>query len=411
MEFDKIKKSSTSIIEDEEKIEKEMENKNQNQNQNEIENENSILKFLYNNIDNNNNNESDSKEKFINSDIFKSCNFNIKIEELNFLFNKIHKEILFFSQIITGALIRFYNILNSCSNKILEIFNQKIKDILIRNELYRIIYDIKAALSTKRQNIFSKNLLKLYDLKPYCMSINPYLCMDNDFKEIVKKNAKKNYSLNSNIILFKEKEEKEEINLYLKSEKENNNDYDYDFDKDNLNLNINNNDIIKNNIYSIKNKINYLNNLPYEKTLFLLRKFNQCKSIQKKIDLIFLLRESILIEIDIFWKDIPIKVNCRSVDADNILSIFVYLIMKCQMSNLYIDIEIMDCFLSKNIKLTRKGYFFSLIQSSIEYIIDNINKVQIDENIKEYNKKVIKEIEKLKISPQEIFDFINFKPI
>ena len=121
----------------------------------------------------------------------------------------------------------------------------------------------------------------------------------------------------------------------------------------------------------------------------------------------FKLRESILNEIDIFWEGIPLKSKYKLVDADNILSIFVYLIIKSQLTNLTVDIEFLNDFWSNKTKLSRKGYFFSIFQSSIEYIIEKVNLEHIDGNIKEYNDNLIKEMEILKIKPYEIIEYLN----
>jgi hypothetical protein len=414
IEFEKIKNSYS--LENEENQEKEEKEENE-----EMENEKiGIIKTKFSeiitiNIDklnvNNDNNLKSNDSRY--SEFSKSSNFYKQEKELNILYDKIHKEILFFSQILTGALIRFYNIQNSCSNKILEIFNEKVKDLLLRNELYRVIYDIKTALHIKRKNIFSVNLIKYYDQMPYCISNNPYVCMDNNFRKILKKVFKKNNYTND--IKFNKEEEEEEdeeneegekVIEEFNAEKEKDKDIEGSGKEANINR-INKFKSISKDIYENKYRIKNKNiiSLPFEKTLFLLRKFNECKSMLKKIDLIFLLRESIFEEINFFWKEIPVKAKYISVDADNILSIFVYLIIKSQNANLYIDVEIMNSFLSKDIKLTRKGYFFSLIQSSVEFIIDNINEDQINENIKDYNENINKEIEIMGKTPHEILDF------
>ena len=69
----------------------------------------------------------------------------------------------------------------------------------------------------------------------------------------------------------------------------------------------------------------------------------------------FNLRNLILNEIDMFWKGFPFLKKKRIVDADNLLSIFVYLVIKSQMIELVVDIEIIDDFINKSLQLSRKG--------------------------------------------------------
>ena len=339
---------------------------------------------------------------------------------LDNFFKKIQKEILFISQILTGALIRFYEIKNSCSNKILEIFYEKIKDIFIRNDLYRIIYEIKSNILHNKKNKFSNNLIKLYNSKTYYFSTNPYFCMDAEFKKIIKKILKK-YNTFNNLENEKDNENEKNKNSRLSSpEKEISKSINFNESRNSIfsrtskiyskinpkDFYLKNESGIKQNNHSNEVCKNILT-IPFEETLLILRKFNDCNSMLRKLDLMFMLRASIMEEIDFFWEGIPLKGKYKLLDADNILSIFVYLIIKGQMTNLPIDIDIMDSFFSKQIKLSRKGYFFSIFQSSVEYIVENLNMEQIDKNIKEYNDHLIKEMKKLKNKPYEILDYLN----
>jgi hypothetical protein len=328
-------------------------------------------------------------------------------------FKQLQREVLFLSNILTGALIRFYNIKKSCNEKILEIFLEIIKDLFLRNDLYKVIYHIKSSLLSRKKDKFSANLIKLYNLKPYYFGTSPYFSQDREFRKTLRKKTEE-------ILASKKEEQKafsqEQQNFFekLKQKNLNNNNNNHNNKKINSNLKWNYSnfgikktselDGIKMNNIDTEVSKNVLK-IQFDETLLLLRKLNDCNSMLKRIDLMFTLRSSILTEIDNFWFNIPLKMKYKSVDADNLLSIFIYLIIKSQMTNLIIDIEIIDCFLSKNIKLSRKGYFFSLFQSSIEYIIDNINMEQLDVNIKEYDNHLKAELKKLKENPYAILDF------
>lgn len=446
-------------------------------------------------------------EKNYRSAFFSPSNFYIQNKGLDEFFKKLQKEILFFCNILTGALIRFYNIRNCCSDKILEIFLEKIKDLFLRNDLYRVIYEIKSTLRMNKKNEFSANLIKLYNLKPYYFGTSPYFAQDREFRNVFRKIYQEilNENINNNPInskfsirhsievngnfntnnnnkspFYKENQvfisnredtinktnQQASANNMVNNGNNNNNNQktgvfhnsktiaynersnmrNSNDNRKDRNKSINSNKGILNKLsklnYSKSLKWNYTNlsgdegsklqgirqnnydreinknilKVPFNQTLLLLRKLNDCNSILRRIDLMFMLRASILGEIDNFWENIPLKFKYRSVDADNLLSIFIYLIIKSQMTNLLIDIEIIDCFISKNIKLSRKGYFFSLFQSSIEYILDNINIQQLDLNIKEYNSNIESEISKIKKNPydvlelDEIFRNINNNP-
>jgi hypothetical protein len=274
-------------------------------------------------------------------------------------YKAIHKEIDAFSNFATGALIRFYSIKNTTAPKLFEIFSEKVRDIIVRKDLYRLIYQIKSKLREKKKENFSQSLIELYNIKPHYLYINPYFAMDKEFKNYIKS------------ILLKSAEEKK---------------YNQ--------VNSNRKETYKTNISKI----------PYTNSIQFLRKLSEADSILKKIDLMYKLRSSIFNEIDEFWKSIPIKRKYKFVDADNLLSIFIYLVIKSQMNSLIIDIEIIDDFTNRSMKLSRRGYFFSLFQSSIEYLISNITFDQLESNINEYNQMITKEINLLQSVPENVID-------
>jgi hypothetical protein len=215
--------------------------------------------------------------------------------------------------------------------------------------LYRCIFKIKAKLVEKKKEYFSKCLLDHYDIKPKFLNISPYFSLDANFKK-------------SFIKFFKIQEE------------------------------------------SDSHKSDSYTKIEFYESILLLRGFNQYDSIIEKIDAIFKIRSCLLKEIDNFWKNIPIKSLYKIIDADNLLSIVIYLIIKSQMSELIIDLEVMDDFIDNKIKTSRKGYFFNLINSSLEYFISHFNNDQINQNIRDYEKNIQKVLNILGTNPNLILE-------
>jgi hypothetical protein len=136
--------------------------------------------------------------------------------------------------------------------------------------------------------------------------------------------------------------------------------------------------------------------IPFYKSITFLRKIYEYDSMYKKIDTMYRLRNSILMEIDSFWEGIPLKSKYKQVDANNFISLFIYILIKGQIESIVIDIELIDDFTSRNTKLSNKGYFFSLFQSSCEYLISNLTIDHLDQNIKDYNDLVSNEMLSIK---------------
>ena len=82
-----------------------------------------------------------------------------------------------------------------------------------------------------------------------------------------------------------------------------------------------------------------------------LAEINRSDSFIEKIEILSNIRNFIIEEIDEFWNNLPIPRNYFN--SDDLLSIFIYLIIKSQLSDLIIDIEIIEDFT----KLSSKGKF------------------------------------------------------
>jgi hypothetical protein len=254
------------------------------------------------------------------------------------LYKAIKEELSLFSIFITDALIRFYDIRQSTSPKLYDILHEKMKDLLIRKDLYRICYRMKSKLIEDKKETFSESLITYYNIKPHYLCICPYFSMDRDFRD-----------------------------LFLKK----------------LNLDI---------VYLSKS----IETIPFHKSIIFLRKLSELDSLYKKIDIMYKLRNNILAEIDAFWEGMPLKSKYKQVDANNFISIFIYIIIKSQLETIIVDIELIEDFAGKNTKLSNKGYFFSLFQSSCEYIMSNLTIEHLDLNLKEYNELVSKEMQSIK---------------
>lgn len=266
-------------------------------------------------------------------------------------YQKIIEEVFYFSELFALTLIRFYLIKNSPPKKFLEIIKEKIKDIMIRKDLYRCIYKLKSKLIENKKERFSKYLMNFYDIKPNGLNISPYFSLDLKFKM--------------------------SINKFLDHNLKNQTD----------------------------NKIKIKNNkIPFMESILTLRQIKECDSILQKIDVIIALRESILKEVDYFWHNIPLKNKYKILDADNLLSIVIYIVIKSQMCEIIVELAVIDDLLDNKIKLSRKGYFFNLMKSSIEYIISHINNPQINQNIEEYENNLQDELNILDSNPSNILE-------
>jgi hypothetical protein len=284
-------------------------------------------------------------------------NLNSDINHIDNFYKAMIRELFTFSNYIANALIRFYSIKSSTSVKLFEIFCEKIKDLMIRRDLYNLVYKIKSKLNLNKKVKYSENLVNYYNIKPHYLCISPFFSQDKTFRTYIKHQCRKHKTHFESKLVNNDKKTKE------------------------------------------------LTSIPFSKSVVLLRQINDHSSIIKKIDVMYQVRNSILNEIDEFWKDVPLHQKYKLVDADNLLSLFIYITIKSQIENFIIDLEIIEDFTNRSLKLSRKGYFFSLFKSSIEYLVSNFSLQQLDSNIQEYNKMLNNEISNLESHPESILEF------
>lgn len=262
------------------------------------------------------------------------------MEEVKKFYAYIKEELTNLAFILNLTLVKFYNIIEEPDYKVIDIIGEKVKDLLISGDILRFLQKLKYL--EKKDDIiqYQEKFLEYYNILPCDLSINPYFAFDVNFREKIAQALKKNTETETESSPKK--------------------------------------------------------NLPFFKSIMYFREINRADSIIEKLEIMYNLRNMILGEIDMFWKGISIDQKKRYVDADNLLSIFIYLIIKSQLSDLIIDIEIINDFINKTLKLSRKGYFFSLVQSSFEYLLNTMSGEQIEINQAEYKSHVEKELGTLK---------------
>ena len=68
--------------------------------------------------------------------------------------------------------------------------------------------------------------------------------------------------------------------------------------------------------------------------------------------------------------DIIMTSSLLNIDADELMSIFIYIIIKAQMPNLLIHMKIIKDFTTSITKTTMMGYYFATLEASILFILD-----------------------------------------
>jgi len=123
---------------------------------------------------------------------------------------------------------------------------------------------------------------------------------------------------------------------------------------------------------------NYINNcnenkcIPYAKAIEYLKKVNENKNPYEKMMLIASISSEITSCVNDCWKGLDkiITKSLLNIDADELMSIFIYIIIKSQISELPVHTKIIKEFTTCVTKNTMIGYYFVTVDASILYILD-----------------------------------------
>ena len=130
------------------------------------------------------------------------------------------------------------------------------------------------------------------------------------------------------------------------------------------NMNLNNN----------KKKNQYLNNnlpLPYLSAINLMKSIKKYKTPFEKIILIAAISDQIMENATNFWKDMEpyIEKDYLFIEADEIMTIFLYIIIQSQMPEILLYCKIINNFTTEFTKAFNIAYNYTLLEASLDYII------------------------------------------
>lgn len=121
-----------------------------------------------------------------------------------------------------------------------------------------------------------------------------------------------------------------------------------------------------------KNRNKYLHNFSsYEQAIKMLKSINRYRVPFEKMILVATLASEITECVNEFWKDFENIVTSAllSIDADELMTIFIYVIIKSNMPDLLIHAKFIKEFTTSNSKSTMIGYYFTTIEAAIIYIL------------------------------------------
>ena len=138
--------------------------------------------------------------------------------------------------------------------------------------------------------------------------------------------------------------------------------------------------------YFSKNKNNIEKNLPmpYISAINLFRSIKKYKTPFEKILLIAAISDQIMESADSFWKDMEpyIEKDFLFIESDEMMSIFLYIIIQAQMPEILIFCKIINNFTTQFTRGFNISYNYTLLEASLDYIneLKDVKEIYLNQN-------------------------------
>ncbi len=247
---------------------------------------------------------------------------------------------------------RFYSLKEMVVNSLV--------DVVINTDVYTLIFMFFRMEHQAEETIIEQKIRELKTISPEHLSISPYLCLNevSGILEIAATARKKLSSPSKDDSPSKLIEEDKAINHSRKSSKEN-------LPQEESNI-----DDTLSQIPSDAELIRRVQGQPYLAAIEKLRQVAQLYTPMQKLQCIADLNSHICRCIDDFWKGVPVKREKLSIDADQYLSILVYIVVKANVSDLFTHIMLTNEFATLGSTSSYHAYCLTTLQASFYHLLN-----------------------------------------
>ena len=226
--------------------------------------------------------------------------------------------------------------------------------------LYDEIYNLYQIELAKNIEDYSKKIKVLENINPQNLNIPDKFCLNNlteEYKNNLKKNNNNEFTLSG--INNTDNKERNEILNEINTNKRTSVIEEIEIKKE-----------------GYKSAINLLKGLKHKKTPF------------EKMMIIATISTEIIKCVNNYWKGMEhyISSTLLNITADELMAIFIFIVIKSQMSDLLIHKKIIFDFTTKNIKQSTIGYYNITLEGAVEYILNcAIQELGFEEEFKHIN--------------------------
>ena len=291
------------------------------------------------------------------------------------------------------------------------------------DNIYKQFFELLQYMNTNRIELLEKKFNDFGDLKPEEIGVKDKFCLNektqkfmekfrserqldklkykNDKKEDIKEDIAFNFNnekivseKRENPVVIKNNTNQENIinnnddyGNEIEEKKENKNMVELTQITNNKNNNENSNENNNNNLvvtsetnklqiftkdYSILNDGKNYNDVPFGEAIAFLKTIIEFKVPLEKLIVIASVSSLITDCVNKYWKCMEkyITPSLLTIDADELMTIFLYIVYKCNMPLLFVHADFIKYFTSPTTKATMIGYYFTTLEGCLDYLLD-----------------------------------------
>lgn len=169
-------------------------------------------------------------------------------------------------------------------------------------------------------------------------------------------------------------------------------------------------DVSKN--INFKNKYQEKSSHSYESAIKLLKSVSKYKVPFEKMMLIATISTEITECVNNYWKEFEnvITSSLLNIDADDLMTIFIYIIIKSNMSELLIHSKFIKEFTTSTTRSTMMGYYYTTLEASLIYILSIKDKTDLQNREKMRQSLVPNKTSFLQEDERDDFTVLNINP-
>ena len=282
--------------------------------------------------------------------------------------------------------------------------------IFNNDKIYKKFFELFELMNIDKEKVLEEKFELFKNIQPEKVGIKDKFCLNEKTREFmdklkkeekskeIEKSKKENRELefesNDNKLTFNiNGEEKELIDeeINTNNNKENNKEFDSKNievkDSINNSVNINEQSRLTTENFKITSDTGKLNiftkdifensseidpNIPYSKAIVYMKKIVDFKAPLSKLIVVASVSNIITECVNKYWENMKyiIKPEMLSIDADELMTIFIYIICKCRMSSLLVHADFINYFTTPITKNAMIGYYYTTLQGCLDFLME-----------------------------------------